>query len=125
MSDGVRAAVVRVAAVVELVRGRVPMFEFAIKSQLRLHNLETAEGRVSALRECAPIVAGIKDPTLRPEYARTLAGFGVPEGFAHVLADSDTGITRGELASESRDLSRLIGRPTTAVAQAVRDALTA
>ena len=63
------------AAVVELVRGRVPMFEFAIKSQLRLHNLETAEGRVSALRECAPIVAGIKDPTLRPEYARTLAGW--------------------------------------------------
>lgn len=59
------------------------------------------------------------------EYARTLAGFGVPEGFAHVLADSDTGITRGELASESRDLSRLIGRPTTPVAQAVRDALTA
>ncbi|ALW88832.1 SDR family oxidoreductase [Deinococcus actinosclerus] len=59
------------------------------------------------------------------EYARTLAGFGVPEGFAHVLADSDTGITRAELASESRDLSRLIGRPTTPVAQAVRDALTA
>ncbi|MDK2011179.1 MULTISPECIES: SDR family oxidoreductase [unclassified Deinococcus] len=59
------------------------------------------------------------------EYARTLAGFGVPEGFAHVLADSDTGITRGELASESRDLSRLIGRPTTPTTQAVRDALTA
>lgn len=59
------------------------------------------------------------------EYARTLAGFGVPDGFAHVLADSDTGITRGELASESRDLSRLIGRPTTPTTQAVRDALTA
>ncbi|MHA0040948.1 SDR family oxidoreductase [Deinococcus sp. PEB2-63] len=59
------------------------------------------------------------------EYARTLAGFGVPEGFAHVLADSDTGITRGELASESRDLSRLIGRPTTPITQAVRDALNA
>jgi len=59
------------------------------------------------------------------EYARTLAGFGVPEGFAHVLADSDTGITRGELASESRDLSRLIGRPTTPITQAVTDALNA
>ena len=59
------------------------------------------------------------------EYARTLAGFGVPDGFAQVLADSDTGITRGELASESRDLSRLIGRPTTPTTQAVRDALTA
>ncbi|GGK88289.1 SDR family oxidoreductase [Deinococcus radiotolerans] len=59
------------------------------------------------------------------EYARTLAGFGLPEGFAHVLADSDTGITRGELATDRRDLSRLIGRPTTPVTQAVRDALTA
>ncbi|NTX99396.1 SDR family oxidoreductase [Deinococcus sp. JMULE3] len=59
------------------------------------------------------------------EYARTLAGFGVPEGFAHVLADSDTGITRGELASGSRDMSRLIGRPTTPITQAVTDALNA
>lgn len=59
------------------------------------------------------------------EYARTLVGFGVSEGFAHVLADSDTGITRGELASDRRDLSRLIGRPTTPVTQAVQAALTA
>ncbi len=59
------------------------------------------------------------------EYARTLAGFGVPEGFAHVLADSDTGITRGELTTDRRDLSRLIGRPTTPITQAVTDALNA
>ncbi|UBV43803.1 SDR family oxidoreductase [Deinococcus taeanensis] len=57
------------------------------------------------------------------EYARTLVGFGVPEGFAAVLADSDTGITRGDLSTDGRDLSRLIGRPTTALSQAVRDAL--
>jgi DNA primase len=30
---------------------------------------------VSALRECTPIVAQIKDPTLRDEYARQLAGW--------------------------------------------------
>ncbi|GGR83847.1 SDR family oxidoreductase [Deinococcus sedimenti] len=59
------------------------------------------------------------------EYARTLAGFGVPEGFAHVLADSDTGITRGELTTDRRDLSRLIGRPTTPITRAVTDALNA
>lgn len=57
------------------------------------------------------------------EYARTLTGFGVPDGFAPVLADSDTGITRGELATDRRDLSRLIGRPTTPIRQAVSDAL--
>ncbi|HEY2086616.1 MAG TPA: DNA primase, partial [Mycobacterium sp.] len=33
------------------------------------------EGRVSALRRCVPIVAQIKDPTLRDEYARQLAGW--------------------------------------------------
>ena len=38
-------------------------------------DLDSAEGRVSALRRCVPIVAQIKDPTLRDEYARQLAGW--------------------------------------------------
>ncbi len=63
------------AAVQQLVSSRIPMFEFAIRTQLRAHDLETAEGRVSALRECAPIVASIKDAALRPEYVRQLAGW--------------------------------------------------
>lgn len=78
-ADGLDPCDLRLArgdvAVVELVKSRVPMFEFVIKSQLRQHDLETAEGRVSALRECAPVVSGIKDSTLRPEYARMLAGW--------------------------------------------------
>src|SRR6185312_5510981 len=37
--------------------------------------LDTAEGRVGALRRCVPLVAQIKDPTLRDEYARQLAGW--------------------------------------------------
>ncbi|MGI9197329.1 MAG: DNA primase, partial [Candidatus Nanopelagicales bacterium] len=59
----------------DLVQHRVPLFEFAIRSTLALHDLETAEGRVAALREAAPIVARIKDPALRPEYVRRLAGW--------------------------------------------------
>ena len=59
----------------DLVEHRVPLFEFAIRSTLAQHNLESAEGRISALREAAPIVARIKDPALRPEYARRLAGW--------------------------------------------------
>lgn len=56
-------------------------------------------------------------------YAEALAGFGVPEPFARVLADSDLGIRRGELFTESDDLRRLIGRPTTTLEAAVAAAL--
>lgn len=59
------------------------------------------------------------------EYAKALAGFGVPEAMAGVLADSDQGVKRGELANGSGDLARLLGRPTTALANAVRAALPA
>ena len=63
------------AAVRSLVDHRVPLFEFAIRSALASYDLESAEGRVAALREAAPIVAKIKDPALRPEYSRRLAGW--------------------------------------------------
>ncbi|MFC4455180.1 SDR family oxidoreductase [Deinococcus sonorensis] len=58
-------------------------------------------------------------------YAQTLTGFGVPEGMAGILADSDTGIVRGDLATNSGDLRRLIGRPTTPVAETLKAALNA
>lgn len=63
------------AAVRSLVDRRVPLFEFAIRSTLAAYDLETAEGRVAALRDAAPIVARIRDAALRPEYARRLAGW--------------------------------------------------
>lgn len=56
-------------------------------------------------------------------YAQALVGFGLPEGFARVLADSDRGIARGDLHNDSGDLRRLIGRPTTTPAEAVAAAL--
>ena len=59
----------------DLVARRTPLFEFAIRTTLAGYDLDNAEGRVSALRECTPIVAQIKDPTLRDEYARQLAGW--------------------------------------------------
>ena len=63
------------AAVRDLVARRVPLFEFAIRSELDRHDLDTPEGRVAALRAAAPVVATIRDRSLRPEYARTLAGW--------------------------------------------------
>jgi DNA primase len=62
-------------AVRDLIARRVPLFEFAIKSKLKLFNLTTAEGRVSALKECAPLIMKIRDKALRPEYVRALAGW--------------------------------------------------
>ena len=60
------------AAVRELVARRVPLFEFAVRSVLDEHNLETAEGRLAALDAAAPIVGRIKDRGLRQLYAVSL-----------------------------------------------------
>jgi DNA primase len=62
-------------AVRALVRTRKPLFEFVIQTTLSGFDLHTAEGRVGALRAAAPVVAGIRDTALRPEYARMLAGW--------------------------------------------------
>lgn len=57
------------------------------------------------------------------EYARLLAGFGLPEGLANGLAAWDIDASKGALFDDSRQLSRLIGRPTTPLAEAVAAAL--
>jgi NAD(P)H dehydrogenase (quinone) len=57
------------------------------------------------------------------EYAKALEGFGLPAGFAAVLADSDAQAAKGALYDDSRTLSRLIGRPTTPMAETVAAAL--
>ena len=62
-------------AVRALVGARVPLVEFAIRSAVRSQDLDHAEGRIAALRAGAPLVARIKDRSLRPEYARLLAGW--------------------------------------------------
>jgi DNA primase len=62
-------------AVRDLVARREPLFEFAIRSMLRDHDLDTAEGRVAALQRTVPLVARIKREDLRDEYARRLAGW--------------------------------------------------
>lgn len=56
------------------------------------------------------------------DYAGLLTQVGVPGAFAEILADSDLGIARGDLLVSSGDLQKLIGRPTTSLADAVRAA---
>lgn len=53
------------------------------------------------------------------QYAATLQSFGLPPPIAEMLASADEGISRGELDTQSRDLSRLIGRPTTPLTAAI------
>jgi DNA primase len=62
------------AAVKDLVARREPLVAFALRSVLSKYDLDTAEGQVAALRAAAPLVARIKDHSLRPQYARRLAG---------------------------------------------------
>ena len=78
-ADGMDPCDLRLAsgegALRDLVARRTPLFEFAIRTTLSETDLDNAEGRVAGLRRCVPIVAQIKDPTLRDEYARQLAGW--------------------------------------------------
>ncbi|MFF9016167.1 SDR family oxidoreductase [Streptomyces sp. NPDC014870] len=52
-----------------------------------------------------------------------LTGAGVPPFFAAILVDVEKAIERGALARRTGDLSRLIGRPTTPLAETVGHAL--
>ena len=63
------------AAVRDLIARRVPLFEFAIKSEIAKYDVNSAEGRVSALNQVAPLIGKIRDASLRPEYARLVAGW--------------------------------------------------
>ena len=57
------------------------------------------------------------------ELVAALTAAGLPSALAAVLADSDEGIGRGELFTESHDLANLIGRAPTQLAAVVRQAL--
>ncbi|RDL44933.1 NAD(P)-dependent oxidoreductase [Marinomonas piezotolerans] len=57
------------------------------------------------------------------EYAKVLVSVGLPEGFAKILADSDTGAAKGALFDDSHTLSTLIGRPTTPIQDSIKVAL--
>jgi NAD(P)H dehydrogenase (quinone) len=57
------------------------------------------------------------------DYAATLARFGLPEAIAKAVASWDVEASRGALFDDSRQLSALIGRPTTPLAAAVSEAL--
>lgn len=57
------------------------------------------------------------------EFAKVLEGAGLPNSLALVLADSDTGASKGGLFDDSHVLSNLLGRPTKSLRQLVKSYL--
>ena len=57
------------------------------------------------------------------QYADILKSFGLPAGIAEMLANSDTGASKGGLFDDSHVLSKLIGHPTTPLAKVLADAI--
>ncbi|MBS9536174.1 DNA primase [Mycobacterium sp. M1] len=114
-ADGMDPCDLRLAhgdeALRDLVARRTPLFEFAVRTALTEVDLDTAEGRVAALRRCVPMVAAIKDPTLRDEYARQLAGWVGWDDVAQVI-----GRVRAQARGEAK-------RPQAAAAAAPRAAV--
>jgi NAD(P)H dehydrogenase (quinone) len=57
------------------------------------------------------------------EFKAALLDAGLPDFLATMLAESDVGASNGGLFEDGRQLSALIGRPTTPLAELVKQAL--
>lgn len=93
----------------DLVARRTPLFEFAIRTALAEMDLDSAEGRVAALRRCVPMVGQIKDPTLRDEYARQLAGWVGWDDVAQVIGRVRDEARKPRVSAEPRGGGRAAG----------------
>lgn len=90
---------------------------------------ELAGDTAYTLSELAGEIAAQTDRTIiyrdlpAADYQAVLVGAGLPDAVATLLAESDTGAAQGGLFDDSHQLSQLIGRPTTPLAESVRAAL--
>tara|TARA_R110001606_G_scaffold232416_1_gene379948 strand:+ start:9757 stop:10602 length:846 start_codon:yes stop_codon:yes gene_type:complete len=90
---------------------------------------ELAGDNAFTLSEYAAAISKVSGKTIayqnvpETEFTKILIGVGLPEGFAAVLADSEAGASKGGLFSDSKDLSTLIGRPTTSIEDSIKTAL--
>lgn len=60
-------------AVRAMVAARTPMFEYVMKHHVNQYDIGTVEGRVAGMRAAANVLAEIRDPMMRGEYAHELA----------------------------------------------------
>ncbi len=101
------------AAVRELVARRVPLYRFVMTNVLGQHDLDRADGRLTALRAAAPLVASIRDTSLVTGYARELAG----------LLGMDVEEVRREVVRAANRSSRRGPEPTAPATPAVGEDL--
>lgn len=86
-------------------------------------------GAPFTLKELAAAVAEVTGTEIvysavsTPELVGILTGAGLDEGTAQFLASLDEAIERGDLDTDSTDLVRLIGRPSTPLVDAIRAAV--
>ncbi|MFF8769147.1 DNA primase [Kitasatospora sp. NPDC015120] len=109
-------------AVRELIDNSVPLFEFALRTAVSQHRVETPEGQAAAMEAAAPIVAKIKDASVRHGYAVRLAGLlGVTPGDEQFVVRRITQLARWnrERQQNPRAGSRL-SRPEAPVAAPAR-----
>lgn len=95
-------------AVQAIFERKVPLFEFALRQVVSRFNPDTVEGRVSAVRAAAPIIAEIRDPALRPGYARELArmlGVDIAEVNAAVRAASNRSAQRPQPSASPAEVN--------------------
>lgn len=62
------------AALRELIDGRKPLFEFVITTAISRYDLDSVEGRISAVKASADILADIRDRNSLSHYYRFVAG---------------------------------------------------
>ncbi|MEX3899537.1 SDR family oxidoreductase [Paraburkholderia sp. BR10954] len=90
---------------------------------------ELAGDHAYSLAELAAEVSKQTDRTIEynhlpaSDLEAALLGFGLPKMIVDVVVDADLKASAGELNSDSRDLSRLLGRSTTTLTEAVKVAL--
>lgn len=91
--------------------------------------LELAGDRGYTLAELAAEIARQSGTPVRyrdmapTAYQATLLSAGTPDGLAMILADTDAGAASGALHDDSGTLAGVIGRPTSALSDAVSEAL--
>ncbi|MQB35451.1 SDR family NAD(P)-dependent oxidoreductase [Agrobacterium tumefaciens] len=61
----------------------------------------------------------------KAKFKQALIGMGLPDVLAELIAESDIGASKGELEDHGRQLSALIGRPTTPLRQTVAASVSA
>ncbi|GAA5023654.1 DNA primase [Terrabacter aeriphilus] len=117
-------------AVQALIEDAVPMFEFAVRTTIKRFDVGTAEGRIQAVRAVAPIIAAIRDQSLRPEYTREVSGMlglDVEQVATEVSragklkVDDDARADRAGARGGGRDDAEPVGSPAEAMGMPVPD----